>query len=175
MSLHDRYNRGGGRLDNLDRYLTHLGNRAGNAWLDHTGVGRDVLTRGLCFFALWAALQNVVLSRDPIMILVAGLALLSLRGLTSSRGGLVEQIQVEALGLPKSTFAFLRIFILFIGCFSLATALGEVGVALQLRAAIPFSAAQSLMSGCALVALQASDYIRRTNPPTISHGRGTGI
>ena len=30
MSLSDRYNRGDGRLELLDRYLTDLGNRAGN-------------------------------------------------------------------------------------------------------------------------------------------------
>ena len=176
MRLHDRYNRGGGRLDNLDRYLTHLGNRAGNFWLDRTGLGRHVLTRSLYLFAAWAALQHLVLVRDPIMLVLVGLARMGLLGIGQSRGGLVEQIQVEAMGLPKSTFAFLRIFLLFIGGFSLATAFGVLGVALQHQAAIPFTAVTELLNGCALVALQAGDYIRRTNPPTISsNGRGMGI
>src|SRR5687768_8476541 len=105
MSLHDRYNRGGGRLENLDRYLTHLGNRAGNAWLHRTGASRHVLTQGLYLFSAWAALHHLFLFREPIMVIIVGLAIFGMMGITQSRGGLVEQIQVEALGLPRWTFA----------------------------------------------------------------------
>ena len=175
MSLHDRYNRGGGRLDNLDRYLTHLGNRAGNLWLDRTGLGRHVLTRSLYLFAVWAALQHVAIVREPMMLMPVGLALMGLFGVGQSRGGLVEQIQVEALGLPKSTFAFLRVFLLFVGGFGLATGLGLLGAALQDGTAVPLAAVTELLGGGAFVALQAGDYIRRTNPPTISNGRGLGV
>jgi hypothetical protein len=176
MSLSDRYNRGGGRLDNLDRYLTHLGNRIGNAWLDRTGVGRHVLTQGLYLFAIWAALQNLVMFRDHVMVIIVGLAFFGLRGITQSRGGLVEQIQVEALGLPRWAFALARVTILVAGSLALADAAGMVAVAVQTRTGIPFDAVDACLRGSALVALQASEYIRRTNPPTISpNGRGMGI
>lgn len=176
MSLHDRYNRGGGRLENLDRYLTDLGNRAGNAWHDRTGAGRHVLTQGLYLFSAWAALHHILLVRDPIMVVIVGLAMFGMMGFTTSRGGLVEQIQVEALGLPRWTFAVLRLMILTVGLFSLATAFGVLGVSLQTPGPIPFAVVEGLLNGGALVALQAGEYIRRTNPPTISsNGRGLGI
>src|SRR5688572_23598608 len=112
MSLNDRYNHGGGRIQNLDRYLTHLGDRAGNAWHSRTGASRHTLPQGLYLFAVWACLQDLMLTGDFFMLAFAGQALLGLLGVTQSRGGLVEQIQVEALRLPKSTFAMLRVFIL---------------------------------------------------------------
>lgn len=176
MSLHDRYNRGGGRLENLDRYLTHLGNRVGNAWYDHTGVSRHILTQGLYLAAIWAALQDLAITRDHMMIVIAGLAFFGLRGFTQSRGSLVEQIQVEALGLPRWTFAFLRVMLLTLGCLALARATGGLAVALQTQTPIPFEAVDGFLRGIALVALQAGEYIRRTNPPTFfSNGHGRGI
>jgi hypothetical protein len=176
MSLHDRYNRGGGRLENLDRYLTHLGNRAGNAWHDRTGVSRHVLTQGLTLFAIWAALQNFMISRNLLMVVIAGLAFLGLRGMTQSRGGLVEQIQVEALGLPRWTFALLRLMLLTVGSLALARATGGLALALQTGTPVPFEACEALLKGAALVSLQAGDYIRRTNPPTASsNGHGVGV
>ncbi len=172
MSLNDRYNRAGGRgrLENLDRYLTQLGDRVGNAWLDHGGGSRTILTQGLYLFSVWAGLQHVALFHNPMMFLFVGLALLGLLGVSQPSGSLVEQMQVEVLGLPKWIFAFLRIWLLSLGLFSLALALGYALLAIQTGTALPMDTAMSLLDGCTLVALQASEYIRRTNPSFPSSG-----
>ncbi|MFL5761818.1 MAG: hypothetical protein ACJ789_19135 [Thermomicrobiales bacterium] len=165
MSLRDRYNRGGdGRLELLDSYLTYLGDRTGNSWRDRTGASRTDLTRCLYLFAAWAALQHVVISHDPSMLVIAGVALLSIFGVLKSRGGVVEQIQVEALGLPRRTFVILRVWLLVLGLFSLAMALGDLAVTLQSGAPLTLQAGQSWLLGLSLTALQTSDYISRTNP-----------
>ena len=44
MELSNRYNRGDGRLELLDRHLTRLGDRAGTWWADRTGTSRALLT-----------------------------------------------------------------------------------------------------------------------------------
>lgn len=171
MTLSDRYNRGGdGRLELLDRYLTYLGDRVGNYWLDHTGASRSILTQSLYLFAAWAALQHLVVSHDPTMLVIAGVSLLALGGRTRSRGGLSEQIQVEALGLPRTTFVILRVWLLAVGLLCLAIAAGELAVTLQAGIPLPMDAAKSLLVGCALTSLQASDYISRTNPVWPSGG-----
>jgi hypothetical protein len=165
VSLNDRYNpSGGGRLELLDQYLTHLGDRTGNSWRDHTGASRTDLTRSLYLFSAWAAVQHVVISHDPTMLLIAGIAMLSMSGLLRSHGGLVEQIQVEALGLPRRTFVILRVWLLVIGLFSLAMAIGDLAVTLQSGVPLTIQSAQSWLLGCSLTALQTSDYISRTNP-----------
>jgi hypothetical protein len=98
------------------------------------------------------------------MLLIAGIAMLSMSGALRSRGGLVEQIQVEALGLPRRTFVILRVWLLVIGLFSLAMAIGDLAVTLQSGAPLTIQSAQSWLLGCSLTALQTSDYISRTNP-----------
>ena len=170
MSLGDRYNRGEGRLANLDRYLTLQGDRAGRWWLDHTGTNRTVLTRGLYVFAAWAAMQHVALFRDPAVIAFGGLALLGARGLTQSRGGLVEQMQAEAMGLPKQAPALCRLIVLGLGLLNLAIALGEGLLAIQSGHPLPLAAAGYVLLGGAMTALQFGDYIGRTNPSTPSTG-----
>jgi len=171
LSLNDRYNRGGaGRLELLDRYLTNLGDRAGNYWFARTGASRGALTQGLYLFAAWAAMEHVVLAGDPSMLFVVGMALLALMGFTRSRGGLVEQMQLEVLGLPRRTFIILRIWLLFLGLLSLATALGDLNVALLTGVPPTMEADKSLLVGCALTALQIGDYISRTNPTWPSRG-----
>jgi hypothetical protein len=165
VSLNDRYNRGGsGRLELLDQYLTHLGDRTGNSWRDRTGASRTDLTRALYMFAAWAAVQHMAISHDPMMLIIAGIALFSLFGVLRTRGGVVEQIQVEALGLPKRTFVILRVWLLVIGLLALATAIGDLAVTLQSGAPLTIQAAESWLLGCSLTALQTSDYISRTNP-----------
>jgi hypothetical protein len=135
-----------------------------------------VLTQSLYLFAVWAALQNMVMTRDHMMIVIVGLAFFGLRGTTQSRGGLVEQMQVEVLRLPRWTFAFLRLLLLSAGCLTLARVTGEAAVALQSQTPIPLEASVDFLRGVALVALQAGEYIRRTNPPTISsNGHGMKI
>jgi hypothetical protein len=172
LSLHDRYNRGGdGRLELLDKYLTHLGDRTGESWRDRTGASRSVLTRSLYIFAAWAALQHVMLSHDPVMLIIAGVAMASLFGMLKSRGGLFEEIQTEALGLPRRTFVILRVWLLIIGLFSLAMAIGDLAVTLQSGVPLTIDSAESWLMGCALTALQSSDYISRTNPIFPSGGK----
>ncbi len=172
MSLNDRYNRGSGtgRLEKLDRYLTELGNRFGNYWWDHTGVDRSTLTQGLYLFAAWAGLQHTALFHDPMMLVWVGVSLFGLMGIGQQKGNVVEQMQIELLGLPKQTFAFLRLFVLSIGLLSLATAAGELLLALQTGTALPMTATGSLLTGLAMTGLQISDYIRRTNPSLPSSG-----
>ena len=171
MSLNDRYDRGGqGRLENLDRYLTELGNRFGNYWWDRTVVDRSTLTQGLYLLAAWAGLQHTALFHRPMMLIWVGVSLFGLMGIGQTRGTLVEQMQIELLGLPKQTFAFLRLFVLSIGLLSLATAAGQLLVSLQTGTAIPMEATSSLLTGLALTGLQVSEYIRRTNPSFPSSG-----
>jgi hypothetical protein len=166
VSLSDRYNRGGdGRLDLLDRYLTELGDRLGNAWRDHTGVSRTTLTQSLYLFSAWASLQYVAVSHDPGMLAIAFIALLPLVGIARPRGSLVEQIQVEAMRLPRRTFVILRIWLLTLGLLSLAMAIGSLASAIVPGSGgLPPDMAENWLLGLALTALQASDYISRTNP-----------
>lgn len=170
MSLSDRYNRGDGRLQSLDRYLTHVGDRVGNAWWARTGINRAIFTQGLYVFSAWAATQHYALSHDPIVTVIILVAVLSWRGVGQSRGGLVEQIQAEAAGLPKNALVALRLIILGTGSLQLATATGEILATLAGATLVTTQTLESLLLGASLVALQASDYIRRTNPFTPSSG-----
>jgi hypothetical protein len=171
MSLGDRYSRGGdGRLELLDRYWTNLGDRFGNYWRDRTGVSRHTLTQSLYLFAAWSSMQYVALTRDPAMLGIVALSVLALMGLTRSRGGLVEQIQLEALRLPRRTFVILRVWLLSLGMLSLTMAISDLWLTLQSGTPLPPEAGQSLLLGLALTALQSADYISRTNPSTPSTG-----
>jgi hypothetical protein len=170
MSLHDRYNRGDGRIQKLDRYLMDVGNRAGNLWLDWTGWSRDTLTKGLCIVSALAATQHGVLFNEPTVFVFVAAALLSFVGLGQSRGGLVEQIQAEAAGLPKNAIALMRLQVLMIGIWQLAIATGGFMAALSSNLSLSEFIVRPLLLGLALAALQASDYIRRTNPASPSGG-----
>ena len=170
MSLSDRYNRGDGRIQKLDRYLTQIGDRAGNLWLDSTGWSRTTLTKGLYIASALAATQHGVLFRDPKVYLFVVVALLSMMGVGQSRGGLVEQIQAEAAGLPKNAIALLRLEVLMIGIWQLAIAGGGFLAALESNVSITAHIVRPLLLGLALVSLQAGDYIRRTNPNFPSGG-----
>jgi hypothetical protein len=174
MSLNDRYNRpsdsDGGRLVLLDHYLTYLGDRAGNYWRDHTGASRSVLTQGLYIFAAWAAMQHLLIVHDPTMLVVVAISLLALNGIRPARGTVVEQMQIEALGLPRRTFVILRLWLLTLGLLSLAIALGDFAAAVQSSTPVPADSIQSWLLGCSLTAWQVSDYISRTNPTWPSRG-----
>lgn len=176
MSLSDRYNRGGGRIQSLDQYLTHLGNRIGNVWFNQTGIHRKSLTQGLYVLSAIAATQHFSLSKDPFSLMFVVVALLSYLGATPALGGLVEQIQAEAAGLPKNFIALMRLEVICVGLFLLFTAIGELAAHLFAGAPLTSGVAHNLLLGCALTALQGSDYIRRTNPATPSSGgRGGGL
>lgn len=173
MGLHDRYNQGGtGRLESLDRYWTYLGDRIGNYWYRRTGVSRQTLTQSLYLFAAWSGMQYVALTREPMMLAIVGLSILALLGYVRSRGGLVEQIQVEAMRLPRQTFALIRVWLLSLGLLNLAIALGELAASIQAGSVPPVEAGRVMLLGCALTAHQVADYISRTNPITPSRGLG---
>jgi hypothetical protein len=166
MSLSDRYNRGGGRIQNFDRYLTELGDRLGNYWLDRTGFPRAALTQGLYLTSAWAASYHFSLFRNPIMAIFLGGAILSLLGAAQSKGGIVEQIQSEAAGLPRNTLAFMRLLTLGLGVFNLAMATAESTALIVASNPPPTTVKHFALLGLTLSALQAGEYIRRTNPAT---------
>jgi hypothetical protein len=172
MSLSDRYNRGGGRIQSFDQYLTHLGNRLGNYWWDITGFTRQRLTQGLYVVAALAAAQQYAFSHQFMALVFAAVAILGFMGAIPALGGVVEQIQAEAAGLPKNALALMRLQVLGIGVFMLAVAVsqGLADITGQTQLTIQF--VNDLLLGVSFTALQASDYIRRTNPATPSGGRG---
>jgi hypothetical protein len=174
MSLNDRYNRSDnsdeGRLVLLDRYFTYLGDRAGNYWRNHTGASRTALTQALYIFAAWAAMQHLLIVHDPTMLVIVAISLLALVGIRPARGTVVEQMQIEVLGLPRKTFVILRLWLLVLGLLSLAIALGDLAASIQSGTPLPADAIQSWLLGCALTAWQVSDYISRTNPTWPSRG-----
>jgi hypothetical protein len=170
MSLSDRYNRGGGRIQGFDRYLTHMGDRFGNYWWNQTGIDRTVLTQALYVISAWAATQRFVLTGDPVVLVFVGIALMSFLGGGSSRGGLTEQIQAEVAGLPKNALPKMRFIVLGLGIFHLATAVGECAALIGTETFVTTHVGANLLLGLTLTALQASDYIRRTNPANPGSG-----
>jgi hypothetical protein len=170
MSLSDRYNRGEGRIQALDKLLTELGNHVGNWWSNNTGVSRRSLTQGLYVVSALAATQHFGLSHDPTVLLFAAVALMAYMGAMPALGGVVEQIQSEAAGLPRNTLAFMRLFIFWMGALMLTTVSVRVIADLTGSAPLDKDFALDLLLGVSLVALQGSEYIRRTNPSTPSSG-----
>ena len=174
MSLSDRYNRGGGRIQNFDRYLTELGDDLGNYWWRQTGFHRSALTQGLYLVSAWAAAHHLTHFQNPIMAIFLGGAVLCFLGAAQSRGGIVEQIQSEAAGLPRNSIAFLRLLVLGLGIFNLAIAVTEFIAVAFLNDPPPTNSTHALLLGVTLTAMQTGEYIRRTNPATPGSG-GRGI
>jgi len=170
VSLSDRYNRGDGRIQSFDKYLTEIGDDLGEFWWRSTGIHRSVLTQGLYVVSAWAAAQHFMLTREPNMLLITCVALLSYMGMGHSKGGLVEQLQAEATGLPKNSLAFLRLFILAVGVFNVAVAACALAASFGAEPIASSKITVPLLIGLSLTALQLSDYIRRTNPVTPSGG-----
>jgi hypothetical protein len=170
MSLSDRYNRGEGRIQSFDKYLTDLGNKAGNFWHVQTGYSRRTLTQGLYIVAALSATQAYVFSHQFMSLVFAAVAILGFMGAMPAMGGVVEQIQAEAAGLPKNTLAAMRLQVLGIGVFMLAVATSRVLADLTGQAPLNLEFVNNLLLGMSFTALQASDYIRRTNPITPSGG-----
>lgn len=170
MSLSDRYNRGEGRIQSFDKYLTELGNRVGNLWSDQTGVSRRSLTQGLYVLSALAATQHFSVAHDPTVLLFAGIALLAYMGAMPALGGVLEQIQAEAAGLPKNSLAIMRLFVFWVGALLLTSAVVRMFGDLIGSAPLDTQFALDLLMGVSLISLQASEYIRRTNPATPSGG-----
>lgn len=170
MSLNDRYHRDDSRLSRIDSSLTRLGDRVGNIWLNHTGIDRSILTYCLYMLSAGIAFQKLALFHDPVDILIILMAVMGMLGLSRTRGGVVEQLQVEAVGLPKNSLVFFRLMLLLSGMLGLSSGLGAVVESLQTGTALPATGIESLLSGLMLLTLQAAEYIQRTNPSPPSRG-----
>jgi hypothetical protein len=79
------------------------------------------------------------------------------------RGSLVEEIQMEATGLPRHTLKYLAVGVLAIGLFGIVTSLPAL-LAAPLTGGIDLGELASVLGGAALTVLKAADYIARTNP-----------
>lgn len=171
MSLHDRYHRDEGRIQRMDRRFTEIGNKVGDSWLESTNLSRDILTKSLYLVAAAAATQHFLLYRSFGMLLIVVVAALCYRGIGGqSGGGIVEQIQSQAAGLPKNSIAFLRLFVLMLGLFSMVNGLTHL-IASEMTANVLVSGIlNEMLVGVALVSYQMSEYIRRTNSRTGSRG-----
>jgi hypothetical protein len=170
MSLHDRYNRDDGRIQRLDRRFTELGDRVGTWWNDATGFSRVALTKGLFLVSAIATVQHFILYGEFPVLLFLLIAVLGFNGMTQAVGGIVEQIQAEVAGLPKNTIPFFRLLMLMLGIYSLTVAATDlIALELQLNTFVP-GIGDNLLLGIALISLQFSEYIRRSNPPANSRG-----
>jgi len=152
-----------GRIQRLDHRFAESGRLLGNWWCDLTGLSRNLLVDVLAVVSTFAILQHYVQYHRVNVLMFLMLPVASLLGVQSTRGGVREQIQLEAFGLPRNAVAFLRLQIIFLGLFFLMNGIAQwFAVAIRLPAdGQPYGA--SLLLGLALVAAQASDYVRRTD------------
>lgn len=147
-----------------------MGDKAGDIWLNRTGVDRSILTFSLFLLAAGIGFQKVVLFHDLADTFIILLALMGMLGLSRSRGGIVEQLQIEAVGLPKNSLVFIRLMLLFSGLMGLSSGLRYVATSIQSGTPIPPAGIESLLTGIMLHFLLSAEYIQRTNPTPPSRG-----
>ncbi|HEX5506794.1 MAG TPA: hypothetical protein VFW96_29545 [Thermomicrobiales bacterium] len=167
MALHDRFNRPGDHwLTRCDYYLTAQADRLGAWWTLHTPWHRLALTQGLLALGACAALERVAVLHDSWYIFVAYAALQSFAQTILPRfGGLLEEMQFEASGLPRWTASAVNLLMLYVGLFGLACALGWLLVAAVYGVAPPpLPLLDSLLGGLAFSAWKWGEYLARTNP-----------
>ena len=175
MSLKDDLNRPGdggalGPIERLDLALARLAEAWAERWQARTAQGRPGLIRDLYLLALAGAVAYVALHGSALFLGVAALACVgSVPG--QWRGALVEQIQLEAAGLPRQMMAWLNVGLLGLGLAGflagglfllLDVALSGVVVEVNLR---------GVLGGAALVALKVGDYLSRADPAPPRGGR----
>jgi hypothetical protein len=167
MSLkHELNHRGDGRdlspVERLDARLTELADGWAERWQARTPFSRQHLTLALYLAATLAGLAYVALTRE---LLFLGIAFLAYVGSAPGRqrGSLIEEIQLEAAGLPPGTLRYLAVFMLGLGLFGICSSLPFV-VGDLLTAGAPGPQLPGIVGGLAIVALKAADYIARTNP-----------
>lgn len=147
----------------LDALLTALADRVGARWQARTPFSRQGLTLGLYIGAALLGAGYVLLSREYLFLGVALLAYMgSLPG--RQRGSLVEEIQLEATGLPRHTMKYLAVGVLALGLFGIVSNLPFVALA-PFVGAFPLGEIAGVLGGGSLVVLKIADYIARTNPP----------
>lgn len=166
MALDDRFNRGADHwLIRFDGNLTAHAERCGALWLRWTPWGRHTLAQGLLALGGFAALERVIVLHDILYLAVAFLAIQAfMRTGFSWTGGLVEQIQYEAAGLPRWMASAVNILCLFTGLFALSNALGYALASLVNGTLAPPALVDSLLSGLAFGCWKAGEYVARTVP-----------
>lgn len=154
---------GGNPILRLDALLTVVADRAATRWQARTPFSRQGLTLGLYIVAALLGVGYVLLSREYLFLGVALLAYMgSLPG--RQRGSLVEEIQLEATGLPRHTLKYLAVGVLAIGIFGVAASLPALALA-PIVGALSLGEIAGILGGGSLVVLKTADYIARTNPP----------
>jgi len=167
MALNDRLNRNGDGSDLtpvelIDAKLTQLADRWANDWQARTRQSRQSLTFDLYILATVAALIYVFLTHEFLFL---GVAVLAYAGSAPGkrRGGLIDEIQLEAAGLPRRTLKYLGVFILGLGLYGLLSSAMMIPIYLLHGDAI-LPCLPGLVGGLALTALKVADYVARTNP-----------
>jgi hypothetical protein len=170
MALKNEFNRGGDGRDGggpdpvvrLDAALTVVADRWAERWQARGGGSRQALTQGLYALAAGAAGVYVLLTGEWLFLGLGALAYAGgARG--KQRGALIDEIQLEAVGLPRHTLKYLSVFLLGLGLFGLLSGLAAAVVD-ALLLGTPAPALPGLVGGLAITALKVADYIARTNP-----------
>lgn len=167
MSLSDRLNRNGddselSPIERIDAGLTRRADGWGEYWRTRTGRERQSLTLGLYAAATLGGLAYVVLTGQFLFL---GIAILAYAGSApgKQRGSLIEEMQLEAAGLPRRTLKYLSVFMLGLGLFGVLTSLPFVALGLG-GAGSAIAELPGLIGGAAITSLKVADYITRTNP-----------
>lgn len=167
MALKHEFNRPGevdeaNPILRLDARLTHLADRGAKGWQARTPVSRQTLTFGLYVAAALLGVGYVLLTRE---VLFLGIVILAYAGSLpgKQRGSLVEEIQIEATGLPRHTMKYLSVGLLLLGLFGIVTSLPVLLISLAFGGTALGELA-GLVGGLSLTTLKAADYIARTNP-----------
>lgn len=158
--------RGDGRpnpVERLDATLAGLADAGAGYWQSRTPFSRRALMMGFYLITILAGLGYVALTRQFAFLGILFLAYVgSLPG--RRRGVLIEEIQLEAVGLPRRTLSYLSVFVLGLGLFGILTSLPSL-VAATLGIGSLSPDWPGLVGGAALMALKVGDYIARTTPP----------
>lgn len=172
MALNDRLNRRGDGgdltpIDYIDAQLTREADDFANRCQARTRIRRQSLTLGIYVIATVAAFSYALLTRQFFFLAIGVLAYVgSMPG--KQRGSLVEEIQLEAAGLPPQTFKYVNVFVLGVGLFGIFTSI-PLFLSVLVYGGGLILAVDGFVGGIALTALKIADYIQRTNP-TPRHG-----
>lgn len=153
----------------IDSALTREADNWAERFAARTSLARGAITTAIYLFA---ALASLIYAVRTGQLLFLGVAVLAYAGSVpgKQRGSLVEEIQLEAAGLPRHTMYYLNVFMVGLGLFGIFSSVVVLAFGLAVPAALSFGF-NSLAGGVAITALKIGDYIARTNPshPTGGH------
>lgn len=151
-----------GLIERIDAILARTADRLGTRWQEVTPFKRQGLTLGCYAVASLLSFAYVLLTRE---VLFLGVAVLAYAGSApgKQRGSLVEELQLEATGLPKHTLKYLAVGLLALGMSGIVGNLPIVIVGTLNGNVLPGDLA-GMVGGLALVLLKTADYIARTTP-----------